>query len=113
MRKQELTIQGRKIPVSNLDKVLYSAAHFTKGQVIDYYISVAEFILPHLQDRPVTLKRFPNGVHGEFFYEKDAPKFTPDWVRTFPVPRKERRQTNINYIVIDDLPTLVWLANLA
>src|SRR5439155_3021898 len=64
-------------------------------------------------DRPVTLKRFPNGVGGEFFYEKDAPKFTPDWVRTFPVPRRDRSHTDIHYIIIDDLPTLVWLANLA
>lgn len=110
---QELTIEGRKIPVSNLDKVLYPAAHFTKGQVIDYYTRVAEFILPHLRDRPVTLKRFPNGVDGVFFYEKDAPKFTPGWVRTFPVPRRDRSDSDINYIIIDDLPTLVWLANLA
>ena len=112
-KKQELTVNGRKIPVTNLDKVLYPAAHFTKGQVIDYYIRVADFILPQLRDRPVTLKRFPDGVRGEFFYEKDAPKFTPDWIRTFPVPRRGRSHTDINYIVIDDLPTLVWLANLA
>src|SRR5947207_8763679 len=114
MRKtEELTFGRRKVQVSNLDKVLYPAAHFTKGQVIDYYIRAAEFILPHLRNRPVTLKRFPNGALGEFFYEKDAPKFTPDWIRTFPVPRRDRSQTDINYIVIDDLPTLVWLANLA
>jgi len=112
-KKQEFTVNGRKIPVTNLDKVLYPAAHFTKGQVIDYYIRVADFILPQLRDRPVTLKRFPDGVRGEFFYEKDAPKFTPDWIRTFPVPRRGRSHTDINYIVIDDLPTLVWLANLA
>src|SRR5262245_4479870 len=109
-KKQELTVNGRKIPVTNLDKVLYQAAHFTKGQVIDYYIRVADFILPQLRDRPVTLKRFPDGVRGEFFYEKDAPKFTPDWIRTFPVPRRGLSHTDINYIVIDDLPTLVWLA---
>ena len=112
-KKQELTVEGRKIPLTNLDKVLFPAAHFTKGQVIDYYIRMADFILPHLRDRPVTLKRFPNGVGGEFFYEKDAPKFTPDWVRTFPVPRRDRSHTDINYIVIDDLPTLVWSGNLA
>jgi bifunctional non-homologous end joining protein LigD len=112
-KKQEITIKGRKVPVSNLDKVLYPAAHFTKGQVIDYYINAGKFILPHLRDRPITMKRFPNGVGGQFFYEKDAPKFTPDWVRTFAVPRRERRDADINYIVVDDLPTLVWLANLA
>ena len=113
MKKKELKVGRRNIPVSNLEKVLYPAAHFTKGQVIDYYIRVADFILPHLRDRPVTLKRFPNGTGNEFFYEKDAPKFTPEWVRTFPVPRRDRSGTDIQYIIIDDLPTLVWLANLA
>src|SRR5215467_5339301 len=112
-KKQELTIGRRKIEVSNLDKVLYPAAHFTKGDVIDYYIRVSKFLLPHLRNRPVTLKRFPNGVRGNFFYEKDAPAFTPDWVRTVPVPRRKGSQDHIDYIVIDDLPTLVWLANLA
>jgi bifunctional non-homologous end joining protein LigD len=112
-KKQELTVEGRAIPVTNLDKVLYPAAHFTKRQVIDYYIRAAQFILPHLEGRPVTLKRFPDGVRGDFFYEKDAPRFTPDWVRRVPVARRDRSQKDINYIVIDDLPTLVWLANLA
>jgi len=70
--KQHLTIDGRDIPVSNLDKMLYPVAHFTKAQVIDYYIRIAKFLLPHLHDRPVTLKRFPDGVGGQFFYEKDA-----------------------------------------
>jgi len=107
-KKQELTVNGRKVPVTNLDKVLYPAVHFTKGQVIDYYVRVADFILPHLSDRPVTLKRFPNGVRSQFFYEKDAPKFTPDWIRTVPVPRRDRSHTDINYIVIDDLATLVY-----
>jgi bifunctional non-homologous end joining protein LigD len=112
-KTEELIVGRRKIVVSNLDKVLYPAAHFTKRQVIDYYIRAAKFILPHLKNRPVTLKRFPNGVRGDFFYEKDAPKFTPDWVRTVAVPRRTGSQGDINYVVIDDLPTLVWLANLA
>ena len=113
--KQHLTIDGRDIPVSNLDKMLYPVAHFTKAQVIDYYIRIAKFLLPHLHDRPVTLKRFPDGVGGQFFYEKDAPKFTPSWVRTFAVPRRTRSKGHeeIHYIIVDDLPTLVWLANLA
>jgi bifunctional non-homologous end joining protein LigD len=110
--KQFLDVEGRKVAVSNLDKVLYPGAQFTKGQVIDYYIRVAEYLLPHLKDRPVTLKRFPDGVKGEFFYEKDAPKFTPEWVRTVPVPRRAGGKP-IEYIVIDDLPTVVWLGNLA
>jgi bifunctional non-homologous end joining protein LigD len=112
-KSEQLRIGRRKIEVSNLDKVLYPASRFTKGQVIDYYIRVSKFMLPHLRDRPVTLKRFPNGVSGGFFYEKDAPKFTPDWVRTTPVPRRTGGRGDIHYIVIDDLATLVWLANLA
>ena len=109
----QLKVDGRRIAVSNLDKVLYPGGHFTKARVIDYYVRISKYLLPHLKNRPVTLKRFPNGIYGEFFYEKDAPAFTPDWVKTFPVPRRERSGPDINYIMISDLPTLVWLANLA
>jgi hypothetical protein len=73
-KKDELTMGRRKIEVTNLDEVLYPAAHFTKAQVIDYYVRASKFVLPHLRSRPVTLKRFPNGVRGDFFYEKDAPQ---------------------------------------
>ncbi|HYO81159.1 MAG TPA: non-homologous end-joining DNA ligase, partial [Bryobacteraceae bacterium] len=76
------------------------------------YIRVSPWLLPHLKDRPVTMKRYPNGVGGEHFYEKDAPGFTPDWVQTFPVPRRAGGP-DIRYILINDLPTLVWTANLA
>jgi len=110
-KKQDVEIEGRKITVSNLEKVLYPVG-FTKGQVIDYYIRVSRFILPHLKDRPVTLKRYPDGINGQHFYEKDAPKFTPAWVKSFPVPRRGGG-TDIRYILINDLPTLVWCANLA
>ena len=112
-RKEQLKIGGRTIAVSNLDKLLYPGFKFTKAGVIDYYIRVSKFILPHLKDRPVTLKRFPEGVFEEHFYEKDAPAFTPDWVKIFPVPRKDRTQPDIRYIVVNNLATLVWLANLA
>jgi bifunctional non-homologous end joining protein LigD len=110
----QLTVEGRVITLSNLGKVLYPAG-FTKAQVIDYYIRVSSFLLPHLHDRPVTMKRYPDGVRGDFFYEKDAPGFTPEWVRTFPVPRSSRESDvrNIRYILINDLATLVWCANLA
>ena len=111
-QKQELDVAGRKVLVSNLDKVLYPAAGFTKGQVIDYYVRVSAFLLPHLKDRPVTLVRYPDGITGQFFYEKNAPKFTPDWITTVPVPRRTGGR-DIRYIVINDLPTLVWCANLA
>jgi bifunctional non-homologous end joining protein LigD len=112
-KKEKFTIAGREIAVSNLDKLLYPGGRFTKAKVIDYYIRVAPFLLPHLKNRPVTLKRFPDGVFGEFFYEKDAPAFTPEWVKTFPVPRKNKSGAEIRYILINDLATLVWLANLA
>src|SRR2546430_2708192 len=85
---KDLRFDGRVITLSNPDKVLYPVG-FTKAQVLDYYLRVAKFILPHLKDRPVTLKRYPNGVAGEFFYEKRAPSFTPEWVKTFPVPRRD------------------------
>ena len=111
-KKQELEIDGRKIPVSNLEKVLYPTTGFTKGQVIDYYIRVGPVMLPHLKDRPVTLVRYPDGVAGEHFYEKNAPAFTPDWVKTFSVPRRTG-EAPIRYIVINNLATLVWCANLA
>ncbi|MBV8573210.1 MAG: non-homologous end-joining DNA ligase [Acidobacteriaceae bacterium] len=111
-KREVLDVNGRKVQVSNLDKILYPDNHFTKAQVIDYYIRASQYLLPHFHNRPVTLKRFPDGVRGEAFYEKDAPGFTPDWVRTFPVPRRAGG-TDIQYILINDLPTLVWCANIA
>jgi bifunctional non-homologous end joining protein LigD len=84
---ETLKVDGRNVALSNIDKVLYPAAGFTKGQVIDYYVKVSQFILPHQKNRPITLKRYPDGVDGEFFYEKNAPKFTPPWVKRFSVPR--------------------------
>src|SRR5215203_705751 len=110
--KSILDIDGRPVEVSNIDKVLFPETRFTKGQIIDYYIRVSPFLLPHLKDRPVTMKRYPEGVRGAHFYEKDAPAYTPGWVKTFQVPRKTGKQA-IRYILINDLPTLVWSANLA
>src|SRR5215831_18964396 len=110
--KQHLTVDGRAVPVSNLEKVLFPQGPVTKAQIIDYYVQISDYLLPHLQNRPVTLKRYPNGVQGAFFYEKDAPRFTPEWVKTFPVPRRKSKGM-IRYILINDRPTLVWLANLA
>jgi len=110
--KQQLKVDDRTLTVTNLDKLLYPAAHFTKAQVIEYYVRVADWILPHLKDRPVTLKRFPDGLGGQAFYEKDAPRFTPEWVETAPVPRRAGGSP-IRYVLINDRPTLVWCANLA
>ncbi|HSP45593.1 MAG TPA: non-homologous end-joining DNA ligase [Chthoniobacterales bacterium] len=107
-----LKLGDRRLAISNPDKVFYNAGKFTKLDVINYYLRVAPFLLPHFRHRPVTLKRYPNGVHGEVFYEKDAPAFTPDWVKTFPVPRRESGP-DINYIVINDRATLGWTASIA
>jgi len=113
MRKEtELSVAGKRLPVSNLDKVFYPKVGFTKGQVIDYYIRVAPVLLPHLKDRPLTLKRYPNGVEGPFFYEKRCPTFHPAWVKTAPI-WSEGNQENINFCLANDLPSLVWAANLA
>nr|WP_296072926.1 non-homologous end-joining DNA ligase [uncultured Actinoplanes sp.] len=110
-----VSIDGRDLELSNLDKVMYPSAGFTKGEVIDYYTRVAPVILPHLAGRAVTRIRFPNGVDGMHFFEKNKPGGTPDWVHleTLPVPGSTKSRETIDFIVVDDLPTLVWLANLA
>ncbi|MEU8240637.1 non-homologous end-joining DNA ligase [Actinoplanes missouriensis] len=110
-----VTVEGRDLELSNLDKVMYPAAGFTKGEVIDYYTRIAPVMLPHLRDRPATRIRFPNGVEGMHFFEKNKPGGTPDWVRleTLPVPGSTKSRETIEFVVVDDLPTLVWLANLA
>lgn len=107
-----IEIQGRKLKLSNLDKVLYPASGFTKGQVIDYYARIAPVLVPHLTERPLTLKRYPNGVNEEYFFEKNATKHRPDWVKTVPV-WSEGNQRDVNYILANNLPTLIWIANLA
>ena len=110
--KAELVVKGKKLSVSNLDKVLYPKVGFTKGQVIDYYIKIAPALLPHLQDRPLTMKRYPNGVDKEFFYEKNCPSHRPKWVKTAKV-WSEGNNRMMDYCLAQDLPTLVWAANLA
>jgi len=108
----EIEVEGRRLSLSNLDKVFYPATGFTKGQVIDYYTRIAPVLLPHLRGRHLTLKRFPDGVDGQFFYEKQCPRHRPDWVRTARVPiRTDGR--SIDYCMVEDLATVVWLANLA
>jgi len=107
-----IEIQGKQLKLSNLEKILYPATGFTKQQVIDYYVRIAPAMVPHLAGRPLTRKRYPNGVGEEFFYEKNAPQHRPDWVKTAPIWSGRNRRT-IHYILADDLATLVWLANLA
>ncbi|HKA67657.1 MAG TPA: non-homologous end-joining DNA ligase [Actinomycetes bacterium] len=117
MSSQRLAVEidGRRLSLSNLEKVLYPEVGFTKVEVIDYYTRIAPVMLPHLTGRPLTRKRYPNGVDGAFFFEKNAPSHTLQWVDTvtLPVPGSTMGREEITYIVCDDRATLVWLANLA
>lgn len=108
----EVEVEGRRILLRNLDKVFYPEAGFTKGEVVDYYRRIAPALLPHLRDRPLTLKRYPEGVEGPHFYEKRCPRHRPDWFRTEAI-WSEGNQDYIDYCVVDDLPSLVWLAGIA
>ncbi len=107
-------VEGRTVKLTNLEKVLYPNG-FTKGQVVDYYSRIAPVLLPHLAGRALTRKRYPDGVDGPVFFEKNAPRGTPDWVRTvtLPSPGSSKDRDTIDYVVVDDLATLVWTANLA
>jgi bifunctional non-homologous end joining protein LigD len=105
-------VQGRKLSLTNLEKVLYPVPGFTKGQVVDYYVRIAPVLVPHLAGRTLTMKRYPGGVDQEYFFEKNAPMHRPDWVKTAPIWSGSNRRT-INFLLADDLPTLVWIANLA
>jgi bifunctional non-homologous end joining protein LigD len=98
--------EGRRLKLTNWDKVLYPETGFTKGDLIAYYARAAPVVLPHLQDRPLTLKRYPNGVDAQYFYEKQSPSHRPEWVQTV-------RIGDVNYTLAQDRPTLIWLANLA
>jgi bifunctional non-homologous end joining protein LigD len=111
-KPQIVEIDGRHLSLTNLDKVLYPAAGFTKGQVIDYYARIAPVLVPHLAGRALTLKRYPEGVDKEYFFEKNATKHRPDWVKTAPI-WSEHNARNINYLLANDLPTMIWIANLA
>jgi bifunctional non-homologous end joining protein LigD len=113
-RKISVQVDGRRLALSNLDKVLYPEAGFTKGQVIDYYHQIAPVLLPHVAGRPVTIKRYPDGVDGKFFFQKNAPAH-PDWVPTARIasPGSTKSRETIEYLIGADLPTLIWAANLA
>src|SRR6516162_1493154 len=112
MSPQSVNIDGRELNLTHLDKVFYPETGFAKGQVIDYYAKIAPALLPHLKDRPVTLKRYPDGVEGKFFYEKRAPSHRPAWLKTAEVPSKRDPGGKINYCLINDFPSLIWAANL-
>ncbi|MDR3564591.1 MAG: non-homologous end-joining DNA ligase [Negativicutes bacterium] len=110
--KTLVQIAGQQLKLSNLDKVFYAATGFTKGQVLDYYRQIAPALLPHLIGRPVTLKRYPGGAADKFFYQKECPVHRPAWLPTAPV-WSEANQRHVNYCLLQDLPSLVWAANLA
>jgi bifunctional non-homologous end joining protein LigD len=115
--KVTVRVEGRELSLSNLSKVLYPADGFTKGEVLDYYQRVSGLLLPHVQGRPMTLKRYPDGVDGQSFFAKHAPAGRPDWVRTGEIVTRSSRSREpgaaVSYVVIDDLPALIWAANLA
>jgi bifunctional non-homologous end joining protein LigD len=112
MMDSVIEVQGKQLKLSNLEKVLYPAVGFTKKDVIDYYVRIAPAIIPHLAGRALTRKRYPDGVEGEPFFEKNAPMHRPDWVKTVPIWSDRNRRT-VHYVLADDMATLVWLANLA
>ena len=105
-------IAGRELKLTNLEKVLFPAAGFTKAQLIDYYVRIAPYLLPHLKGRPLTMKRYPEGVGGFFFYEKNCPKHRPEWVQTTAVWSHGNNRW-MDYCMVEDVATLVWAANLA
>jgi len=110
MPKQgQLKIGGTVVNVSNLEKMLYPKAGFTKGQIIDYYIKVSPALLPHLKNRPITLKRYPEGVDGFFFYERRCPAHRPDWIKTAKAPKTDGG--DVDYCVMNNLAALVWAVN--
>jgi bifunctional non-homologous end joining protein LigD len=115
--KIAVQVEGRDLTLTNLAKVLYPADGFTKAEVLDYYQRISPVLLPHIAGRPVTLKRYPDGVDGESFFAKHAPAGRPDWVRTEEIITQSSRSRApgepVEYVVMDDLPTLMWAANLA
>ncbi|MDU4960547.1 MAG: non-homologous end-joining DNA ligase [Sporomusaceae bacterium] len=109
--KQTLTVDGKELTLSSLDKIFYEDG-FTKGQVIDYYIRIAPVLLPHIANRAMSLKRYPHGAAGTFFYQKECPANRPHWFSTAPI-WSDSRGKPINFCLIDSLPALIWAANMS
>jgi bifunctional non-homologous end joining protein LigD len=110
--KHEVIVDGRKISLSNLDKVLWPRDGYTKGDLIAYYRSVAGWLVPHLEERPLTLQRWPDGIDAQSFFEKQAPRFKPDWIPTVSLSA-DQRSRKVSYMLCNDEATLTWCANLA
>jgi bifunctional non-homologous end joining protein LigD len=113
--KVAVQVDGRTLTLTNLAKVMYPETGFTKAEVLSYYQQIAPVLLPHITNRPLTLKRYPDGVDGEAFFAKHAPGHRPDWIRTVVVSSRSSRARGetVTYLVVDDLPALIWVANLA
>jgi bifunctional non-homologous end joining protein LigD len=115
-KKVAVQVDGRTLTLTNLAKILYPETGFTKAEVLEYYQRVASVLLPHIADRPLTLKRYPEGVDGEAFFQKHVTEHRPDWIRTARIPSESSRGRGagpVTYLVVDDLPALIWAANLA
>jgi bifunctional non-homologous end joining protein LigD len=110
--KHEVTVGGRKITLSNLEKVLWPRDGYTKGDLISYYRSVEKWLVPHLENRPLTLQRWPDGIDHQSFFEKQAPKYKPDWIPTVSLSADESTR-KVTYMLCNDEATLAWCANLA
>jgi bifunctional non-homologous end joining protein LigD len=115
VNRQRVRVDGRQLVVSNLDKVLFPEVGFTKAQVIDYYVRIAPVLLPHLSGRPVTFTRWPDGVEGQAFFEKNSARHAPDWVRrvTVPSPGSSRDREVLEMVLLETVADLAWSANLA
>ena len=115
MSRQLVRVDGRQLHVSNLEKVLFPEVSFTKAQVIDYYVRIAPVLLPHLSGRPVTFTRWPDGVEGQVFFEKNSARHAPDWVRRVrvPSPGSSRGRETLDMVVLETVADLAWAANLA
>jgi bifunctional non-homologous end joining protein LigD len=113
--RQLVRVDGRQLHVSNLEKVLFPEVSFTKAQVIDYYVRIAPVLLPHLSGRPVTFTRWPDGVEGQAFFEKNSARHAPDWVRkvTVPSPGSSRGRETLDMVILETVADLAWAANLA
>lgn len=109
--KTEVTVEGRRLALSNLDKVFWPEEGYTKGELLAYYADSFSYLAPYLKDRPLVVTRYPNGITEKFFYQKNLPAGAPDWITFFPVPTESEKRV-INYVICNDLATLVWLVNL-
>ncbi|MFZ5646335.1 MAG: non-homologous end-joining DNA ligase [Bacillota bacterium] len=109
MEKTVTLVNGREVQLTNLDKVFWPEG-YTKAHLVRYYMDIAPVIIPHLRNRPLVMKRYPDGINGQSFYQKECPEYAPDWIETFPICHTEKV---VNYIVCNDAATLAWLANQA